>query len=150
MKKLESGRSMVEMLGVLAIIGVLSIGGIAGYVLSMNRYRANNLIDLASKYASLAYTANATAEAFNKTKPTSSNFAFSDAGLGTIDSTESIVLKSVGKTTGTGSAATTDPKVVVVDVTFQSKDVCGTAATILGLADTCTSKGTLTIDFKQN
>ena len=27
----ESGRSMVEMLGVLAIIGVLSIGGIAGY-----------------------------------------------------------------------------------------------------------------------
>ena len=31
MTKLESGRSMVEMLGVLAIIGVLSIGGIAGY-----------------------------------------------------------------------------------------------------------------------
>ena len=26
----ESGRSMVEMLGVLAIIGVLSVGGIAG------------------------------------------------------------------------------------------------------------------------
>ena len=35
MKKLESGRSMVEMLGVLAIIGVLSIGGISGYTLSM-------------------------------------------------------------------------------------------------------------------
>ena len=33
MKKLESGRSMVEMLGVLAIIGVLSIGGIAGTLL---------------------------------------------------------------------------------------------------------------------
>ena len=30
MKKNESGRSMVEMLGVLAIIGVLSVGGIAG------------------------------------------------------------------------------------------------------------------------
>ena len=27
----ENGRSMVEMLGVLAIIGVLSVGGIAGY-----------------------------------------------------------------------------------------------------------------------
>ena len=26
----QSGRSMVEMLGVLAIIGVLSVGGIAG------------------------------------------------------------------------------------------------------------------------
>ena len=40
----ESGRSMVEMLGVLAIIGVLSIGGIAGYTMAMNRYRANEVI----------------------------------------------------------------------------------------------------------
>ncbi len=39
MKKNESGRSMVEMLGVLAIIGVLSVGGIAGYTLAMNKYR---------------------------------------------------------------------------------------------------------------
>lgn len=29
--KAQSGRSMVEMLGVLAIIGVLSTSGIAGY-----------------------------------------------------------------------------------------------------------------------
>lgn len=27
----EAGRSMIEMLGVLAIVGVLSVGGIAGY-----------------------------------------------------------------------------------------------------------------------
>lgn len=27
----EKGRSMIEMLGVLAIVGVLSVGGIAGY-----------------------------------------------------------------------------------------------------------------------
>lgn len=37
----ESGRSMVEMLGVLAIIGVLSIGGIAGYRYAMNKHKAN-------------------------------------------------------------------------------------------------------------
>jgi Tfp pilus assembly protein PilE len=55
MRKNESGRSMVEMLGVLAIIGVLSIGGIAGYTLSMNRYRANEGVDFANKVASLAY-----------------------------------------------------------------------------------------------
>ena len=54
-KKLESGRSMVEMLGVLAIIGVLSVGGIAGYSLSMRRHRANGIIDLASKLALVAY-----------------------------------------------------------------------------------------------
>ena len=45
----EPGRSMVEMLGVLAIIGVLSIGGIAGYTMAMNRYKANQILDLASK-----------------------------------------------------------------------------------------------------
>ena len=50
-KKHESGRSMVEMLGVLAIIGVLSVGGIAGYSLSMRRHRANGVVDLASKFA---------------------------------------------------------------------------------------------------
>ena len=31
----EKGRSMIEMLGVLAIIGVLSVGGIAGYSKAM-------------------------------------------------------------------------------------------------------------------
>ena len=33
-----SGRSMIEMLGVLAIIGVLSVGGIAGYSKAMLNY----------------------------------------------------------------------------------------------------------------
>ncbi len=56
MTKIESGRSMVEMLGVLAIIGVLSIGGIAGYTTAMNRYRANEILDLASKVAVIAMT----------------------------------------------------------------------------------------------
>ena len=41
----ETGRSMVEMLGVLAIIGVLSIGGIQGYTYAMNKYRANNILN---------------------------------------------------------------------------------------------------------
>lgn len=39
------GRSMVEMLGVLAIVGVLSIGGIAGYVTASHTLRTNNLKD---------------------------------------------------------------------------------------------------------
>ena len=41
----ESGRSMVEMLGTLAIIGVLSIGGIVGYNYAINKYRANETIN---------------------------------------------------------------------------------------------------------
>ena len=43
--KNESGRSMVEMLGTLAIIGVLSIGGIVGYSYGMDKYRANQTIN---------------------------------------------------------------------------------------------------------
>ena len=55
-KKSQSGRSMVEMLGVLAIIGVLSVGGIAGYSLSMRRHRANQIVDVVSKYYLVAYS----------------------------------------------------------------------------------------------
>ena len=41
----ESGRSMIEMLGVLAIIGVLSVGGIAGYSQAMNKFKVSKTID---------------------------------------------------------------------------------------------------------
>ena len=41
----QSGRSMIEMLGVLAIIGVLSVGGIAGYSKAMTKYRVNKAIE---------------------------------------------------------------------------------------------------------
>ena len=40
-KSASTGRSMVEMLGVLAIIGVLSVGAIAGYSKAMMKYRLN-------------------------------------------------------------------------------------------------------------
>ncbi len=41
----QSGRTMIEMLGVLAIIGVLSVGGIAGYSKAMMKYRINKTIE---------------------------------------------------------------------------------------------------------
>ena len=41
----EKGRSMIEMLGVLAIVGVLSVGGIAGYSKAMGKYKTNHLIE---------------------------------------------------------------------------------------------------------
>ena len=43
--KNQNGRSMIEMLGVLAIIGVLSVGGIAGYSKAMSKYRINKTIE---------------------------------------------------------------------------------------------------------
>ena len=41
----QKGRSMVEMLGVLAIIGVLSIGGIAGYSRAMIKFKVGKSLD---------------------------------------------------------------------------------------------------------
>ena len=49
----QCGRSMVEMLGVLAVIGVLSVAGIAGYNNAMNKHRANELLNEASKRAAI-------------------------------------------------------------------------------------------------
>jgi len=40
----QFGRSMVEMLGVLAIIGVLSVGAIAGYSTAMTKYKINKVV----------------------------------------------------------------------------------------------------------
>lgn len=44
MSSCQQGRSMIEMLGVLAIVGVLSVGGIAGYSKAMLKAKNNTLI----------------------------------------------------------------------------------------------------------
>lgn len=41
----QNGRSMVEMLGVLAVVGMLSVGGLAGYSKAMARHKLNKTID---------------------------------------------------------------------------------------------------------
>ena len=118
MRKNESGRSMVEMLGVLAIIGVLSIGGIAGYTLSMNRYRANEGVDFANKVASLAYadcqvqlttasscTLKTNVGDYGLTVPTGWSFTVS-----TFDATNGVTVKAAHGTDGPGvGAARGDP-----------------------------------------
>ena len=45
MKSCERGRSMIEMLGVLAIIGVLSAAGLAGYSKAMAKHKINKTVD---------------------------------------------------------------------------------------------------------
>ena len=67
----QSGRSMVEMLGVLAIIGVLSVGAIAGYSKAMMKYKMNKfsvslneLLNTSIQYSGKLYSAsNYTADA---------------------------------------------------------------------------------------
>ena len=50
--KLSAGRSMVEMLGVLAIIGVLSVGAISGYSKAMTKYKLNKQTEQLSQLLS--------------------------------------------------------------------------------------------------
>ena len=52
----ESGRSMVEMLGVLAIIGVLSVGGLMGYKQAITRHNTNEAAQAIVFNASLCLT----------------------------------------------------------------------------------------------
>ena len=128
----ESGRSMLEMLGVLAIIGVLSIGGIAGYSMAMNRYRANEALDMATKYAVIVFSGYHTASALGNTWTKAPTLA--ESGL--VDSGE----KTPGGATITHSGSATDLQkgVVKLDITFPTDAVCKAAASILGTG-TCVS-----------
>ena len=47
-KNTQYGRSMVEMLGVLAIIGVLSVGAVSGYSKAMFKHKMNQTMDIIS------------------------------------------------------------------------------------------------------
>ena len=46
----EYGRSMIEMLGVLAIVGVLSVGGMSGYSKAMTKYKMNKQVEQYSSF----------------------------------------------------------------------------------------------------
>ena len=129
MKKNESGRSMVEMLGVLAIIGVLSVGGIAGYTMAMNRYRANEVVDMANKYAVIAYSAFMTNKMMNNGDEDATVIpAFKDTGL-FADATGSS--KNVVNGTKIDNAIV-DENTVKINLTFTEKKVCQAVETSLG------------------
>ncbi len=56
MKHCESGRSLVEMLGTLAIMGLIGITGLQGFTYAMKRHRANELLNEANKRAIMVAT----------------------------------------------------------------------------------------------
>lgn len=82
----ESGRSMVEMLGVLAIIGVLSIGGIVGFSTAMDRLRGIAIVETAVGLSVLAMSGGRTMD--STTEPEWSSFCerivAESSGQGTI------------------------------------------------------------------
>lgn len=63
---MQLGRSMIEMLGILAIIGVLSVGGIAGYSKAMEKFKTNQVIEQIVMVISNITTVFANEKSFSK------------------------------------------------------------------------------------
>ena len=147
-KKTESGRSMVEMLGVLAIIGVLSVGGIAGYSLSMRRHRANGVVDAITKYALITYSVCQQAvldgriSGMDSCTGLNERPSFSEAGIGY----EPAGVNSVGLWSLT-TDTTTGIDTINIGVSFSDTKLCQAVASIAGT----TCDGTIAqIKIKQN
>ena len=150
-KTQESGRSMVEMLGVLAIIGVLSVGGIAGYTMAMNRYRANEVIDMANKVASLAFAQNQTSIArTGKTLVENGTTlaSITPLSLGLIPNNSN---NGSGNMPGGAELTITDisEDAVTMTLEFPTKGVCTAGQNILGQGS-CSGTAISSVKFRQS
>ncbi len=127
----ESGRSMVEMLGVLAIIGVLSVGGIAGYSKAMNKFKINKTTDQVSMLVAnirTIYSTQGNYSGLNNT--TAINFGVVPNDM---IKNGSLVNAFGGDVTITSAAARstapTEPEAFIIEYAGLSQEACVTIAT---------------------
>ena len=131
----ESGRSMIEMLGVLAIIGVLYVGGIAGYSKAMNKFKTNKVADNVSMLVANIKTLYAQQNTYTGLN----NSAAVDMG---VVPDELVVKDTNGKykelinafngpvfVNVADSTVSTDAKAFVIEFTQLSREACITLAT---------------------
>ena len=117
--KSQNGRSMVEMLGVLSIIGVLSVGGISAYSTAMEKHKANELIAATMQEAVLISAQLAT----GNTNPTLSGIngsLFSSASSVANSDNFKITLNSVD-----------------TDICTKMKSMLGVSSMVHAIADNC-------------
>jgi type II secretory pathway pseudopilin PulG len=89
----QRGRSMVEMLGVLAIIGVLSVGGISGYSKAMAKFKLTKAQDQISMLLMNIRTAFATSPSYdglNNGNAVAFAIAPGDMFKGTVDQSDTV------------------------------------------------------------
>ena len=118
-KRSEKGRSMVEMLGVLSIIGVLSVGGISAYSTAMEKHKANELMAATMQEAVLISAQLAT----GKTNPTLSginNSLFTSASTVANSDNFKIALNAVDE-----------------DVCEKMKSMLGVSSMVHKISDNC-------------
>ena len=105
----QTGRSMVEMLGVLAIVGVLSIGGISGYSKAMSKYKINKTVDQVSLLITSIRTAFGNQNSYyglNTQKAIDYDFVGNDLTLGSTNSLTNAYSGSVTIEARTSTGAT--------------------------------------------
>lgn len=125
----ESGRSMIEMLGVLAIIGVLSVGGIAGYSKAMNKFKTNKVADNVSMLVANIKTLYAQQKTYNGlTNQTAVDMGVVPDELGT---TADLTNAFNGKVYISTADSTTDDDDKAFNIVFDglSREACITLAT---------------------
>lgn len=133
----ESGRSMIEMLGVLAIIGVLSVGGIAGYSKAMTKYKTNKVVDQMTMIVTNIRTLYAQQTSYNGlTNAAAINMGVIPDEMGTNASTGTLVNAFAGQVyishAKLSSNSTTDPhadKAFVLTYSGLPREACVTLAT---------------------
>lgn len=120
----QSGRSMIEMLGVLAIIGVLGFVAVLGYKMAMRKYQSNQIIDNANKYAAFLFIDKRSHEATKGQYEPYTIPTLKMAGFSVISA--SINVPEIEKI-GSNS--------VILTIVFQEEEVC--EATAASLSSTC-------------
>ena len=140
-----SGRSMVEMLGVLAIIGVLSVGAIAGYSKAMLKYKLNKQTEQLTTFLNNVFIHSS---AFNLSIPTSGvnslqlipyfiklQYVPDEMILPANSPYRDTMLKDIfGNTISINLVQTTDYRINYMNLSFDSNnsvDVCANVANIL-------------------
>ncbi len=118
----QNGRSMVEMLGVLAIIGVLSVGGIAGYSKAMAKYRTNKTIDQVSMLITNIRTLYANQNNY---------VGLNDSALLTFELvSQDMITTTAGTSSGTATTSLINPFGGAITVTNNTNDFTVTYANI--------------------
>ncbi|MBR5130090.1 MAG: hypothetical protein IKV03_02565 [Alphaproteobacteria bacterium] len=113
----ESGRSMVEIIGVLAVTGVLSIGGVAGYNYAINKHRANQVLqDIRLLYQETKYP--------NTVQQILQNGTFPDMELDTTSPYEYDLDFPNLEDFNYDSASEAEPNLISVKVSGVSKAAC--------------------------
>ena len=126
----ESGRSMIEMLGVLAIIGVLSVGGIAGYSKAMNKFKTNQVADNVSMLVANIKTLYAQQKTYDGLDESSAvSMGVVPDELGTDGSKLTNAFNGSVKIREASSTTASDKKAFTLTFNGLSKEACLTLAT---------------------